>query len=163
MHLSAIVAMSENRVIGINNRLPWHLPADLRHFKTLTWNKPILMGRKTYQSIGRALPNRCNVVITRDTRFDAPGCVVVDSIETALAAVAYSEEVFVIGGMQLFEQLLPQTERIYMTIVHHHFAGDVYFPELNHAEWHAVERKDYAADEQNPYAYSFITLERLNV
>ena len=163
MHLAAIVAMSENRVIGQHNRLPWHLPADLRHFKAITLDKPILMGRKTYQSIGRALPNRCNVIITRDMNFDAPGCVVVDSIETALDAVAYSDEVFVIGGAQLYEQLLPRTQRIYMTIVHHQFEGDAYFPVLNHAEWRELERNDYVADGQNPYAYSFIILEKVNV
>ncbi len=161
MHISAIVAMSENRVIGKNNQLLWRLPADLRHFKEITMGHPILMGRKTYESIGRSLPGRCNVVITRDVNYEALGCVVVNSIDAALTAVAYSAEVFVIGGAELYAQMLPRFQRLYLTIIHHLFEGDAYFPKLNMTEWHEQEHIDYAADEQNPYSYSFITLERL--
>lgn len=160
MQIYAIVAMSENRVIGKDNRLPWHLPADLRHFKQLTMGKPILMGRKTFESIGRALPGRCNVVITHDIHFQAPGCVVANAIDTALASVAYSEEVFVIGGAILLQQLMSRIHRLYLTIIHHHFAGDAYFAELNMSEWVEVERIDHVPDEENHYPYSFITLER---
>jgi dihydrofolate reductase len=160
MKISAIVAMSENRVIGRNNQLPWHLPADLRHFKKITLGNPILLGRKTYESIGHALPDRCNVVITRDANFQAPGCIVVNSVETALTSVEYSNEIFVIGGALLFEQLLPRTERIYLTIVHHEFEGDTFFPELDSHEWKEVSRERFPADEENKYAYSFITLDR---
>ena len=130
MRISIIVAMSENRVIGKDNQLPWHLPADLHHFKSLTMGKPILMGRKTHKSIGRVLPGRCNVVITHDKNFQACGCVVANSIRTALAAVSYSDEVFVIGGALLYEQMLSMAQRIYLTIVHHEFEGDVFFPNL---------------------------------
>jgi len=160
MRIAAIFAMSKNRVIGKDNQLPWHLPADLKHFKTITMNKPILMGRKTFQSIGRALPGRCNVVITHDVNFQAPGCVVVHSIATALDAVSYSDDVFVIGGAFLYEQLLPRTQRLYMTLVHQDVEGDTFFPDINMAEWQEVERVDHSADEQNHYSYSFITLDR---
>ena len=160
MFISAICAMSENRVIGNNNQLPWHLPADLRHFKKITTGKPILLGRNTYESIGHALPNRCNVVITRDTTFTAPGCVVANSIETALEAVAYSDELFVIGGEILYHQMLSKIQRIYLTIIHHIFEGDAFFPELNPTEWLEVERIDHSVDAENIYPYSFIILDR---
>jgi dihydrofolate reductase len=160
MRIAAIFAMSDNRVIGKNNQLPWHLPADMRHFKQLTMGKPILLGRKTYESIGHALPGRCNVVITRDVNFKAPGCVVANSLETALLAADYSEEIFVIGGAVLYQHLLPRTHRLYMTLIHHSFDGDAYFPELNIDEWQEIEREDHDADKDNIYSYSFITLDR---
>jgi dihydrofolate reductase len=161
MHISAIVAMSENAVIGKENKLPWHLPADLAHFKKLTMGKPILMGRKTFESIGRVLPGRCNVIISRDENFNAPGCVVASSIDTALASVSYADEVFVIGGAALLQQMLPVVERLYLTIIHHEFEGDVFFPDIDLLEWNAIDRKDHEPDEANPYSYSFITLERM--
>lgn len=160
MRISAIFAMSKNRVIGRNNQLPWHLPADLKHFKTVTMGKPILLGRKTYQSIGHALPGRCNVVITHDTSFQAPGCVVAHSTATALDAVAYSDEVFVIGGALLYQQMLPRTQRLYMTLVDHVFEGDAFFPEFDMNEWLEVDRADFLPDENNQYSYSFIILDR---
>lgn len=161
MLISAICAMSKNRVIGKNNKLPWHLPADLRHFKKITTGKPILLGRHTYESIGRALPNRTNVVITRDTNFEAPGCIVANSIETALDAVSYSDELFVIGGEILYHQMLAKTVRIYLTLIHQEFEGDAFFPELNPVEWREIERQDKEPDAENPYSYSFIVLTRL--
>lgn len=163
MLISAICAMSENRVIGNHNQLPWHLPADLRHFKKITLGKPILLGRKTYESIGRPLPDRCNVVITRDTHFQAPGCVVVNSIEHALDAVGYSEEVFIIGGALLYHQTLSLTQRLYMTLIHHHFDGDTFFPDINTHEWSEVERVDCQVDAENLYPYSFIVMDRKSV
>jgi dihydrofolate reductase len=160
MRIAAIFAMSDNRVIGKDNQLPWRLPADMRHFKKITMGKPILLGRKTYESIGHALPGRCNVVITRDIHFQAPGCVVANSLETALLAADYSEEIIVIGGAILYQHLLPRTHRLYMTLIHHQFDGDTYFPELNMTEWQEVEREDHHADAENQYDYSFITLDR---
>lgn len=160
MRISAVVAMSENRVIGNGNKLPWHLPADLKHFKAVTMDKPVLMGRKTYDSIGHPLPGRCNIVITRDSDFQAAGCVVANSIDCALKAAAYSEEVCIIGGSLLYEQMLPRIEQIYMTIVHHDFPGDAFFPELDKQAWREVSREDHPADEKNAYAYSFLLLER---
>lgn len=160
MRISAICAMSENRVIGNHNKLPWHLPADLRHFKKITLGRPILLGRKTYESIGRPLPDRCNVVVTRDVHFQAPGCLVVNSIEHALEAVAYSDEVFIIGGALLYHQTLSLVQRLYMTIIHQHFNGDAFFPEINLQEWSETERVNCQPDENNPYSYSFIVLDR---
>lgn len=162
MLISAIVAMSENRVIGKNNQLPWHLPADLRHFKKITMGKPILMGRKTFESIGHALPGRCNVVITRDENFPAMGCVLANSIDTALLSVEYSAEIFVIGGAALFQQMLPMIQKLYLTIIHHEFEGDTYFPELVMTEWNEIKRVEHEADQENPYRYSFVTLKRMS-
>jgi dihydrofolate reductase len=160
MRISAICAMSENRVIGNQNKLPWHLPADLQHFKKVTLGKPILLGRKTYESIGRPLPDRCNVVITRDMQFQAPGCLVVNSIEHALKAVAYSDEVFIIGGALLYHQTLAMTQRLYLTLIHQDFEGDTFFPDISLQEWAETERIHHEADDKNPYAYSFIVLDK---
>lgn len=159
--LSAILAMSENRVIGRNNQLPWHLPADLKHFKTITTGHSILMGRKTYESIGRPLPNRTNIIITRNATLQIPGCLVVTSIEQALHyAKKENKEIFIIGGAEVYAQLLPMTDRIYLTLVHGQFTGDAFFPELNKKEWKEVDRVDHSADANNAYPYSFIRLER---
>ncbi len=160
MRIEAIVAMSENRVIGYRKKMPWHLPADLKHFKDITMGKPILMGRTTYESIGKPLTGRCNIVITRDVEFKAPGCVITNSISCALEAASYSDKLLVIGGASLFDHMLPQTDRIYMTIIHHDFSGDTHFPELNMAEWEERERSAHQPDDRNPYPYTFITLDR---
>jgi len=160
MIISAIVALSENRVIGKDNAMPWHLPADLRHFKEITLGKPIIMGRKTFLSIGRALPHRLNVVITSDTDFQAAHCTVVHSIEEAMTAVSGREEIMVIGGRILFEQMLPQVSRLYLTIIHAQFEGDVFFPEIKSDEWREVSHDTFKPDAENAYAYSFITLHR---
>lgn len=160
MLISFIVAMDRNRLIGRDNALPWHLPADLAHFKAITMNKPILMGRKTYASIGRPLPGRHNIVISRNPRFSAPGCSVVTSIDAALAAAGDVAEVVVIGGAQLYAELLPRAQRIYLTRIDADFDGDAWFLELDADHWQELERSDQAPDERNLYAYSFITLER---
>ena len=161
MRLSIVVAMAANRVIGRDNRLPWHLPADLKHFRQLTTGKPILMGRKTWESIGRPLPERTNIVITRDTDYAAAGCVVVHSIDAALRAAGHNDEVMVIGGSELYRQVLPQVTTIYLTRVHADIEGDAVFPEIDESEWREVERTDCVPDEKNAHAYSFITLERV--
>ena len=161
MKLSLVVAMAANGVIGRDNRLPWHLPADLKHFKQLTTGKPILMGRKTWESIGRPLPERTNIVITRDTDYTAADCVVVHSVDAALRAAEHHDEVMIIGGSELYRQLLPQVSTIYLTRVHADIEGDAFFPELDYGEWREVERVDCEPDEKNAYPYSFITLERV--
>jgi dihydrofolate reductase len=161
MKISLVVAMADNRVIGRDNRLPWHLPADLKHFKQVTVGKPILMGRKTHESIGRPLPDRTNIVVTRDRSYTAPGCVVVHSIESALRAAGAHEEAMVIGGTDFYWQLLPKADCIYLTLVHAEFEGDALFPELKESEWREVERTDCEPDEKNPWRYSFVRLERL--
>jgi dihydrofolate reductase len=160
MKITIVVAMAANRVIGKDNSLPWHLPADLKHFKQLTLGKPVVMGRKTYESIGRPLPERTNIVVTRDRDYAAPGCVVVHSLEGALEAAGESAEVMVIGGAGLYRQILPRTDTIHLTRVHAEFEGNTVFPELNEADWHEVSRTDCAPDEKNPWAYSFLELVR---
>ncbi len=152
--------MSRNRVIGKGNALPWHLPADLKYFKRITLGKPIIMGRKTFESIGRPLPGRVNIIVTHELAYRADGCTVVHSIDEAISIAQAHEEVMVIGGAKLFEQVLPRAERIYLTEIDEEFAGDIFFPELDRRVWREIQRAAHAPDEQNPYAYSFVVLER---
>ena len=163
MKISIIVAMDEQRVIGNENRLPWRLPADLKHFRAVTMGKPIIMGRKTWESIGRPLPGRTNIVVTRDRDYVAGGCVVVHSLEDALDAACDHAEAMVIGGGEFYRQVLPQASTLYMTRVHGTFEGDAFFPALDESQWHEVEREDFDADADNPHAYSFIRLERIGL
>ena len=162
MLVSLAVAMSENRVIGRDNNLPWHLPADLGHFKALTLGKPIIMGRKTYESIGRPLPGRQNIVLTRDSTFQAPGCDLCASLEEALQLAGDAPEVVIIGGGALYEAVLEMAHRIYLTEVHADIQGDTWFPELDPSDWTEVSRNRHAADERNSLDYSFVILERAN-
>jgi len=161
--IAIIVAMGSNRVIGNHNELPWHLPADLAHFKALTMGKPILMGRRTHESIGRPLPGRDNIVISRNRDYTAEGCTVVHSLEAALQAAAGHDEIMIIGGAELYRQALPQADGLYLTRVEGAFEGDAFFPELDDGEWREVERSEHAPDEKNPHCYSFVTLERIRV
>ena len=158
--ISLIAAMASNRVIGINNTLPWHLPADFKHFKAVTMGKPILMGRKTYESIGRPLPGRTNIIITHNPSYVAEGCHVVNSIEQALTLTENDAEVMVIGGASFYQQTLPIAQRIYLTIIHHDFDGDAHFVKYDESIWREVERVDHQPDENNRYPYSFLTLEK---
>jgi len=157
--ISIIVAMDENRLIGSNNALPWHLSADLQHVKQLTTGHAIILGRKNYESIGRPLPNRKNIVISRNPDYDAPGCVVVNSIEAALKAAA-GDDIFIFGGAKIYEQMFDLAERMYLTQIHATFEGDSWFPKYDPAGWEEIERQDFSANEKNPYSYSFITLEK---
>jgi dihydrofolate reductase len=161
MILSIIVALSENNVVGINNQLPWHLSADLKRVKALTMGHHLIMGRKTYESIGKPLPGRTNVIITRNKNFNAEGCVVVSSLTEAFEKAKDDNEAFVFGGGEIFREALPKVNKIYMTRIHQHFEGDTRFPELNPKEWREISRQDYNADEKNNYSYSFIDLERI--
>ncbi|MCJ7557076.1 MAG: type 3 dihydrofolate reductase [Gammaproteobacteria bacterium] len=160
MLVSLVVAMSENGVIGRDNALPWHLPADLRQFKTLTLGKPIIMGRKTYESIGRPLPGRQNIVLSRDTGFQAPGCDICTSLQQALVLAGNADEVMVIGGGALYEEVLVHADRIYLTEIHASIEGDTRFPEIDPARWREIARERHAADERNSLDYSFVTLAR---
>lgn len=161
--ISAILAMSENRVIGHQNHLPWYLPADLKYFKRMTTGHPILMGRKTYESIGRPLPHRTNIILTRNPAFNAPGCIVVTSMQEAIQhAAANNKDIFIIGGADVYKQCMSYISRIYLTIVHASFEGDVFFPELNKGEWKEIEAHTHAPDSDNAYAYTFLVLERTN-
>jgi dihydrofolate reductase len=159
MKLSAVVAASDNDVIGRGNALPWHLPADLAHFKRLTLGKPILMGRLTFEAIGRPLPGRRNLVLSRGG-FTAPGVETVVSLDAACALLVGEPELAVIGGAQLYRQALARLDTIHLTRVHCRIEGDAYLPPLPPAEWREVAREERVADEKNPYAMSFITLER---
>lgn len=159
-HIALIAAMADNRVIGINNQLPWHLPADLKHFKQLTLGKPVLMGRRTFESIGRPLPGRLNIVVTRDRGFSPPGVVVAPSIEAALGHAEDAAEVMVIGGASFYAQTLPLAQRLYLTLIHGEFTGDAFFPAWDPREWVEVNREDFAPQTDNGPAYSFVTLER---
>jgi dihydrofolate reductase len=160
MKLTAVVAASDNDVIGRGNTMPWHLPADLAHFRRLTLGKPILMGRLTFESIGRPRPGRRNLVMSRGG-FTAPGIETVTSLAEARALVAGEPELAIIGGAQLFRQALPQIDTVYLTRIHAHVEGDVFMPPLPPAEWREVEREERAADANNAYVMSFITLERI--
>ena len=160
MIVSDVVAISENHIIGKDNKLLWYLPNDLRHFKEITSGHTIIMGRKTYESVGKPLPKRRNIIITRQD-ITIEGCEVVNSIEAALALCAGEEEVFIVGGAEIYKLAMHLTNRIYLTIVHKQFDGDSFFPEINKQEWKEVSREDYQPDEKNSLPYSFITLERV--
>jgi len=167
MKKSMIVAMAENRVIGINNNLPWYLPNDLKYFKQVTMGKPILMGRKTYESIGKPLPGRTNIVLTRDKTWSAEGVKAVNELEQAfqlaesILDIDGKDEMMVIGGDQIYQSTLAEIDRIYLTKVHAEVNGDAYFPELDWAQWKEVGREDFEAEGSNPYDYSFIVLDRI--
>jgi dihydrofolate reductase len=161
MRISLIVAASENGVIGRAGELPWKLPADLKHFRTLTWGKPVVMGRKTWDSIGRALPGRQNIVLTRDPAFAAPGAQIASSPEEALRLAGDAPEVMIIGGGELYRAFLPRAERIYLTRVKTVESGDTLFPELDPAQWRQVAREAHAPDARHVHPYCFEILERV--
>jgi dihydrofolate reductase len=158
--LELVVAVAENDVIGRGNRLPWHLPSDLRHFKALTFGKPILMGRKTYESIGRALPGRANIVLSHSADFAPSDCTVVGTVEEAMAAAGRQPALMVIGGAQIYQRCLPMAARIHLTLVHADIGGDTSFAGWRGREWLETSRERHPADEKNEFAHSFITLER---
>ena len=159
--LELVVAVAENDVIGRGNQLPWHLPADLRHFKSLTLGKSVLMGRKTYESIGKALPGRKNIVLSRSADFSPGDCTVVTTLEAARTAAMEGSALMVIGGAEIYRQCLPLAGRIHLTLLHARIDGDTIFAGWHGAEWDASSRERHEADDKNAYAYSFITLERM--
>lgn len=158
--VTLVVAMADGGVIGRDNRMPWHLPADLAHFKRVTMGKPIVMGRKTFASIGRPLPGRTNVVVTRDRAFGAEGVTVAHSLDEALDACGDVPEAMVIGGGEVYAAALPRARRIHLTEVHAAIDGDTRFPAVDPAAWREVARERRDADDRNPHAMSFVTLER---
>ena len=155
--IKIIVAMSKNRVIGNNNELIWKLSSDLKRFKELTTNNPVVMGRKTYESIGRPLPNRRNIIITRNLEYEVDDCEIVSSLEEALLLTG--GDCFIIGGGEIYKQSLKIADRIYLTLVHKDFEGDTTFPELD-KDWVKTSCSDFDADEKNEYNYSFIEYDR---
>ncbi|NRA23180.1 MAG: dihydrofolate reductase [Oleispira sp.] len=172
MKCALIVAMASNQTIGINNTLPWHLPNDLKYFKQVTMAKPIIMGRKTYESIGRPLPGRTNIVISRQENYPSDGILVVNSLQQALdkaediSFVACHDEVMVIGGAEIYQQALLQADRLYITHVHSEVEGAAFFPVVEWSDWQEFKREDHLADpecseKKNPYDYSFVVYDRL--
>lgn len=166
MTIALIVAASQNNVIGRNNELPWHLPGDLQYFKAMTLGKPVIMGRKTFESIGRPLPGRDNIVISRQTDYAAKGIEVASSLEQAIALgesinlINGIQEVIIIGGAQIYEKSLGLADRVYLTRVHCKVEGDAYFPTLDDDVWHEIAREDITAKEPNPFDFSYLVLER---
>jgi len=161
MKISMIAAMAEDRVIGINNTLPWKLPNDMKWFRQQTMGKPIVMGRKTFESFGaKPLPGRQNIIITRDKAYQADDCDVVHSIEEALEVAADAEEVMIIGGASFYEQMLPKADRLYLTFVHANIEGDAWFPQWDYEDWLENFREFYPIDDVNPLDHSFVILDR---
>ncbi len=161
MMISMIAAVGRRGELGKDNRLLWHLPEDMKYFRRMTLGKPIVMGRKTFESFGaKALPGRKNIVVSRDPDYRAPGAVVVNDIEQALAAAQGAEEVMVIGGASFYRQMLPRAERLYLTRVEGEFEADSWFPELDDHQWQRVSEERHSADERHAYAYRFEVLER---
>jgi dihydrofolate reductase len=158
--VSLIVAMARNRVIGANNTLPWHLPADLKHFKALTMGHHIVMGRRTYESIGKPLPGRTSVVVTRNATYSVLGVVVVNSLEAAISACGNDEEIFVIGGAELYRQAIDLADRIYLTEIDADISGDAHFTEFDNKMWRETGRVSHAPDEKNRYSYHFVVYDR---
>ncbi len=159
-----IAALGQNRVIGKDNQMPWHLPADLQFFKKTTMGSPVIMGRKTYDSIGRPLPGRQNIILSRDKDLKIDGCVVVDSLQAALkiaADVKQAAEVFITGGAHLYDKFIHQADRLYLTLIDQHFEGDTFFPDYTQYKWKQVQKMTHQADEKNPYPYTFLILDRL--
>ena len=173
MRLSLIVAMAKNRTIGLDGAMPWHIPEDLKFFKRVTMGHPVIMGRKTYQSIGAALPGRTNIVVTRNKDFEAADADVVHDLSEALTKAKATEElwrpdggreeIFVIGGADIYGQALPEAQRIYMTEVHQELPGDAFFPELAEGEWKETDRKDRDPETPGGSAYSLVILDRVGV
>jgi dihydrofolate reductase len=159
--LSIIVAVADNGVIGSGNQLPWRLPDDLKRFKALSLGKPIVMGRKTFDSIGRPLPGRLNIVISRQPGLEIPGCTVVTSIDEAIRAARPAPEIVIVGGADIYRQVLPQVQVIHLTRVHANIDGDVVFPQLQEQEWREVAKEYHPADERHAHAFTFSTLERV--
>lgn len=160
LKISYVVAYARNRIMGVNNQLPWHLPDDLQHFKKLTLDKAVLMGRKTYQSIGRPLPKRRNIVLTRDPSVEIPGCEVINRLEQLPKILAAGAEVMVAGGGDVFKLMLPYADTLYVTEIKHNLSGDTYFPELKPGEWQEISREAHPIDEKHLYPFDFVTYQR---
>lgn len=159
--VSAIVAAAENNAIGKNNQLLWHLPNDLRFFKRTTLGHPVVMGRKTYESVGKPLPNRHNIIVTHQPDYTVVGAEVVHSLHEALSLCVGKAEVFIVGGAEIYKQALPILGRIYLTRVHADVAGDTFFPDFDEREWVLVSEESHPADDRHAYAYTFMVYERI--
>lgn len=162
--IAMIAAMAKNRIIGANNRMPWHLPADLKHFKSITLAKPVIMGRLTYESIGKALPGRQNIVISTQANYALEDAEVVSCIDDALKLANDTDEIMIIGGGQLYAALLPYADRLYLTFIDLNVEGDTQFPDYTKGiQWKTITEQFYGADEKNPYNYTFVCLDRVTI
>ena len=160
MKISIIAAVSRNNVIGKNNRLPWHLPADLRHFKRMTLGRHLLMGRKTFESLDGPLRGRTIIVISRQRSYAPKGVLTAHSLPDAIRLAEGEEEVFIAGGAAIYAEALTLADRMYLTLIDHEFEGDTYFPDFDQNDWVLIDRADHEIDQENLYAYSFLTYER---
>ena len=158
--VSLIVAMANNHVIGHNGALPWHLPQDLQYFKSITWGKPVVMGRRTHLSIGKALPGRDNIILTHDSNFAAPGCHIVHTLDEVWGLTQDAPEIMIIGGAQVYAQTMGLAHRLYLTRIKHAFEGDTFFPNWSESDWRMIEQTDIPQDSSTPYDRSIQILER---
>ena len=158
--ISLIFAMGRNNALGCNNKMPWYLPADFAYFKKVTMGQPIIMGRKTFQSIGKPLPGRTNIVITRSADFSHEGCIVVDSIDKAKDLVE-DKEAFIIGGAEIYMAFLPMADKLFITEIDNDFEADTFFPEIDYSKWMLASSEPGVKDEKNPYDYKFLVYERM--
>jgi len=161
MRVSLIVAMDLGRVIGLDGQMPWHLPADLLHFKRTSVGKPIIMGRKTFESVGRPLPKRINVIVTRQEGYAHEGCLIAHSLEEAIEMVSPCDEIMICGGSGIYAEAISRVDRMYLTQIGHRFDGDTFFPEFDPTPWTETHREEHAADDRNPHPYTFLQLDRV--
>jgi dihydrofolate reductase len=159
--ITIIAAVADNNALGKNNQLIWHLPSDLKRFKKVTSNHHVIMGRKTYESLGKPLPNRTNIIISRNTDFKAEGCVVVNSLQAAVEAAKKDENPYILGGAEIYQQAILFADKLDITFVHHQFEADAFFPKISKSVWKETSREDFKADEINIYDYSFVTYQRI--
>jgi len=159
--ITIIAAIAKNNALGKDNKLIWHIPADLKRFKKVTLNHHVIMGRKTYESLGKPLPNRTNIIITRNANFKAEGCVVVNSLQDAIAVAKEDKSPYILGGAEIYKQAILIADKLDLTFVHHNFEADAFFPEIDKTIWKETLREDFKANDKNKYDYSFVTFERL--
>ena len=159
--ITIIAAIANNNALGMDNKLIWYLPNDLKRFKSVTNGHHVIMGRKTYESVGKPLPNRTSIIITRNKNYNAAGCLIVNSLEEALEKAKDDENPYILGGAEIYKLAMPIADKLDLTLVHHEFKADAFFPPIDTAIWKEISRKDFKADEMNKYDYSFVTYERL--
>ncbi len=159
--ITIIAAVADNNALGKDNQLIWHLPSDLKRFKIVTSNHHVIMGRKTYESLGKPLPNRTNIIISRNTDYKAEGCVVVNSLQAAIEAAKEDENPYILGGAEIYQQAILFADKLDITFVHHQFEADAFFPEILTSVWKETSREDFNADEVDIYDYSFVTYQRI--
>mgnify|MGYP002629628159 FL=1 len=155
--ITIIAAIAENKALGKGNQLIWHLPADLKRFKKVTANHHVIMGRKTFESLGKPLPNRANIIITRNNSFQAEGCLIVNSLQQAIEVSKEDKNPYILGGAEIYTQAIEIADKLDLTFVHHHFEADAFFPEIDKKIWKETSRQDFKADEKNNYDFSFVT------